>query len=215
MTVLSLSPSLVDQYRYWRYNDHYSPEHEANSLADLLSQIKKEKREPNEHMLRGRGWGACVESGVQVGGICSDPDSGTCFEAEGVIEVRRAIGLSVVFEAWGTLELPEIGVRMRLRADGLAVPTVHEVKAPTKVSTEKYADSCQWRAYLEAFGCDEVKYHICRLGTRRGKGVYYLAEYRPFSLYRYPDMRGDLISQVAECKAFIEAQGLTQYRQEI
>jgi hypothetical protein len=214
--MLSLSPSLVDQYHYWRYNDHYSPEHEASALEDLYAQIKKEKREPNEHMLRGRGWGVAIEgAGQERDGVITDPDSCTSFEAEGVIEVQRAIGPGVVFEAWGTLELPEIGVRMRLRADGLAVPTVHEVKAPTKVSTEKYADSCQWRAYLEAFGCDEVEYHICRLGTRRGKGVYYLAEYRPFSLYRYPDMRGDLISQVAECKAFIEAQGLTQYRQEI
>lgn len=211
---LGLSPSLVDQYFYWRHGEHYSREQEMKAHADLVAAAKKIKTPPTEPMLRGRGWGAVVENPCyEAGDVYLDPDSGTKFDAEDVRTARSRIEESAVFEAWGTLKLPEIGVEMRLRADALAAPVVVEIKSTSRIKAERYQASCQWRAYLLAFDCDKCLYHLYRHGKRRGTGIYYVADYLSLPLYRYKRMREDLVFQVAECKRYLESQGLDKHRQ--
>ena len=214
--MLRLSPSLLDSYRYWRSTDFDSPEAESASLGDLLAAIRGDRREPTEAMVRGRAWHAAMESEcLDLGSpIVSVTEEGHSFDfrAEDLRTVKHQLPAGAMLELRGTLELPEVGVRMHLRTDGVHGITIHEHKTTGRVDVDRYMASAQWRCYLLAFGCRKVVYHIAKLYKKRPEGTWIMTDYLPVSQYAYPTMRDDILTEAGELADFIEQRGLTEYR---
>lgn len=211
---LRISPSLVDSFRYYRDTEFDSAEAQEAKLDELRAQIRGEKREPSEVMLRGRAWHEAVQTGLSEV-VLEDGGASYRFDPRAVQAVWDNRPADSFAEVSGTLELPEIGVVMHLRTDGLVGNEIHEDKTTSRIDADRYVNTCQWRAYLEAFECALVVYHVVRLGKPRNSDVWEVKDYLPFRQYRYPAMRADLIQQVGDCKAFIIDQGLASYREEI
>lgn len=210
--MLRLSPSLIDSYRYWRENDH------AN-LDDLIASIKGERKPPTEAMARGTAWHWLMEGRggeVEVDGMITVRVQGfdIRFLGDDVRGVRSQLRATSHVELRGTLELPEIGVRMNLRTDGVAGNTIDEHKTTGQIDVDRYIRSAQWRAYLLAFGCRRVVYHLVRVYYRKREGVWKVNEYLPIEQYAYPSMREDLVADAADLAEFIRGRGLAHYRED-
>ena len=214
--MMRLSPSLIDSYEYWKSDERSGEEKQEARFQELLSSIKGERWEPNEPVLRGSafhdllereivGMADRLESTDQKGGVW-------VFDGEGVRHVRAQIPPGTLFEVWGDLLLPEIDVRLRLRADGLSGNEVHEFKTTSRIDVDRYLKGVQWRCYLLAFKAEVVAYHICKLGFDKKAKVWRVKEYLPLRQYAYDGMRADVSKRAAALKSFIESQGLAEYR---
>lgn len=213
---LSISPSLADSYRYWRDNDFPDPAKAAEKLGEVLAAIRGEHREPTEAMVRGTAWHRALETVNGSGGVVEISESGHVFrfDAEEVAWVRQQLPAMTNQELRARLDLPEIGVVMNLRTDGVTGNTIHEHKTTERVDVDRYIRTSQWRAYLLAFDCQVVVYHIVQLTKNRRENLWRVKDYLPFRQFAYPNMRRDLVADVAEVAAFIRSQGLTHYREE-
>lgn len=218
--MLRLSPSLIDSYRYWRSIE--DEDRSAASLAELLASIRREDSPPAEAMVRGAAWHRALEesgrekSALWRGDVIEIEERGHRFRfnAVEVAMIRSQLPKVTSLELRGRLELPEVGVVLYLRTDGVVGNTIHEHKTTTRPDLDRYTHSCQWRAYLLAFDCRVVVYHVVQLRHDRRADIWQLKDYLPFRQYSYPRMRDDLCSQAAELAAFIRSQGLTEFREE-
>lgn len=213
---LRISPSLVDNYRYWRDTDFPDPAKAAEKLEEVLAGIRGEKGEPTEAMVRGTAWHRALEMVNGSEGAMEISESGHLFrfDAQEVAQVRQQLPAMTNQELRGRLDLPEIGAVMHLRTDGVTGNTIHEHKTTGRVDVDRYIRTSQWRAYLLAFECRVVVYHIVQLTKDRRANVWRVKDYLPFRQFAYPNMRRDLVADVAEVAAFIRSQGLTHYREE-
>lgn len=213
--MIRISPSLIDSYRYWRTTDFEYPDRERASLEELLSAIRGEPREPTEAMARGLAWHQALEEEVQ-----EEQDTLEIhtkghlfrFSAAEVALLRQQLPALGNRELRGRLELPEAGAVMYLRTDGIAGNIIHEHKTTGRIDVDRYTATSQWRAYLLAFECKQVVYHVVRLYKNRRENLWQVKEYLPFSQYAYPRMREDLVADAAELCAFIRQQNLESYR---
>ena len=179
--------------------------------AELIASIRRQKGPPNAKMALGRAMHSAVETGKLSHTIAStDGLLRFGFEREDVQRIREAIGDDTIAEVWGDLELPEVDVRLRLRADALGGVTVHEVKTRQRApDIDKYLASCQWRCYLLAFECEEVRYHVAQLSAK-----FRLIDLTSFSQYRYAAIRDDVVERVGSLAEFIRSEGLGAERGE-
>ena len=212
---MRLSPSLIDSFEYWQTDERSGPEKQEARFDELIASIKGERFEPNEAMLRGSAFHDLLER--QIVGMADSLDSSDekgglwTFDGAGVRHVRTRIPPGTLFEVWGELLLPEIDVRLRLRADGLSGNEVHEFKTTGKaIKVDRYMGSVQWRCYLLAFKAEVAVYHICQLSKKAG--VWRVKEYMPLSQYAYDGMRQNVVIRASALKHFIESQGLAEYR---
>lgn len=213
--MLHLSPSLIDSYRYWRSIE--DPERASASMAELVASIRKEESPPTEAMVRGTAWHrALEESGSGTGDVIEVAEQGHRFRfnAAEVAMIRKQLPRATALELRGRLELPEVGVVLHLRTDGVVGNVIHEHKTTTRPDLDRYTHSSQWRAYLLAFECRVVVYHVVQLRHDRRAVIWQLKDYLPFRQYSYPRMRRDLASEAADLAAFIRSQGLTEFREE-
>lgn len=213
--MLRLSPSLIDSYRYWRSIE--DEDRAAASLAELLASIRREESPPTEAMVRGTAWHrALEESDDHHGDVVEVEERGHRFRfnAAEVAMIRAQLPKVTSLELRGRLELPEVGVVLYLRTDGVVGNTIHEHKTATRPDLDRYTHSAQWRAYLLAFDCRVVVYHVVQLVHSRKADIWQLKDYLPFRQYHYPRMRQDLCGQAAELAAFVRSQGLTEFREE-
>ena len=213
---IRLSPSLIDSFEYWQNDERSGEEKQQARFGELIASIKGEHWEPSEPILRGSAFHDLLER--QIVGMSDRLDSKDehgriwIFDGDGIRHVRAQIPPGTLFEVWGELLLPEIDVRMRLRADGLSGNEVHEFKSTAKINVDRYMNSVQWRCYLLAFEAELVAYHICKLGLDKKAGVWRLKEYLPLRQYAYDSMRANVLERAAALKSFIESQGLAKYR---
>lgn len=210
---LSVSPSIVASYEYWKQADYLDDEGSRAKLDELISQIKGEPFEPTEAILLGRAWHEALErvGGAQRSDRTFEVD-GYTFDTDSLRVVTDKQPEDLIRELPGTLDLPEIGVVMKLRVDGIRGTEIHEIKTTSKLDTDRYMNALQWRCYLLAFGCMVVVYHLCRLKRDRKTGIYSLGEYLPVRQYAHPGMRDEVLRRVGECADFIREQGLAEYR---
>lgn len=214
---LSVSPSIVASYEYWRSmepGDSWPTEDDIQAkLDELVAQIKGEPFEPPEAMLLGRAWHEALErvGGAEMSDRTFEVD-GYTFDIDSLRVVTDKQPLDLIRELRGELHLPEIGVVMKLRVDGIRGTEIHEIKTTSRIDAERYMHSLQWRCYLLAFHAMVVVYHLCRLKRDRRTGIYSLGEYVPFRQFAYQGMRDDVIRRVGACAEFIREQGLTEYR---
>lgn len=217
MTML-ISPSLVDSIEYWQGMEATAdPEADEQRYQELRSQIRGEPWEPTPAMLTGRRFHQAVECPPAP---CSE-DGIDWYEVDGerfgrldVDHLRDQIPGFHVPEAPGYLGLPEIGVGMYLRADAVAGLEVHEVKTTSRIDTDRYMASIQWRCYLLAFRARRVVYHLCRLTQDRKTGIWSVGDYLPLVLWSYTTLRADAIDRVRAARDFVVAEGLAHYREQ-
>ncbi len=205
--MLRISPSLLDSFEYWRNGD-FDAEREAEVYTDLLSRIRGEPVERSDAMLRGEAFHKVLETGQSTVTVENLPYT---FDADSLRQITLPEGM--IHEAWGELTIPELDVRMKLRADGLWGNEVHEIKTTSRISTDKYLNSVQWRAYLLAFNAQSAVYHLCKLKDNR-EGVWSVIDYQPIRQYAYRGMRDELVRRLREFVDFLDAEGLTEYRRE-
>lgn len=205
--MLRISPSLLDGFLYWR-DGEFDAEREQEVYQDLLARIRGEPVERTESMLLGEAFHRAIEHGQQNVTVDGVPFQ---FAPDAIQQVGLPEGMT--HEVWGELMVPELDVRMKLRADGLYGNTVHEIKTTKRVQTDKYLGSVQWRAYLLAFGAASAVYHICQMKQDR-EGVYFVGDYKPMRQYGYTGMYDDLLVELREFVQFLDAEGLTEYRRE-
>lgn len=210
--VLRLSPSLVDSFEYWQSLE--DEERAAASLEELLASIRGERREPTPALRLGRDWHDAIDPSRS---LVLDGDAYVVgehyFAAEDVDTYRAALPAGLISEAWGDLDLPEVGVRLRLRADGLHGNAVIEHKHTSgQIKVDRYVGSVQWRCYLLAFRADVVRYTVVRL--QRDGDLWRVGDALDFSQRAYPGMRADVARRVGALADFIRRQGLAEYRLE-
>lgn len=211
MRPLSVSPSIVASYEYWRSVD--DEERAREKLDELIAQIKGEPFEPTDAILLGRAWHEALErvGGAQMSDRTFEVD-GYTFDTDSLRVVTDKQPAELIRELRGELHLPEIDVVMKLRVDGIRGTEVHEIKTTSRIDLERYMGSLQWQCYLLAFHAMVVVYHLCKLKKDRKTGIYSLAEYVPFRQFAYQGMRDDATRRVGACAEFIREQGLAEYR---
>lgn len=220
MSRLSISPSIVSAYEYWRRVE--DPDREARALDELVSSIRGELFEMSDSMRLGRLWHEVVESpppatrkgDERVYSVADDAGYSAAFSADDVDTFRSWHPDGTLREVSGRLELPEIDVVMHLRADGLSGVEVVEIKTTSRVDQDRYERSIQWRCYVLAFRAEYVTYDVCRLSRDRSTFVWRLAEHFDFQHYRYPGLRDDVLARVRAVADFIRQQGLERHRLE-
>lgn len=84
------------------------------------------------------------------------------------------------------------------KADGLDGLTVHDQKLSDVLNAEKYADSLQWRAYLDMFGARKFVYDVFVGKLHDIENVVTVTEYHPITFYAYPSMGADVERAVCE-----------------
>lgn len=217
MRPLSVSPSIVASYEYWRSmepGDSWPNEDDIQEkLDELVAQIKGEPFETTDAILLGRAWHEALDriGGAQMSDRTFEVD-GYTFDTDSLRVVTDKQPADLIRELRGELHLPEIGVVMKLRVDGIRGTEIHEIKTTSRIDLDKYMHSLQWRCYLLAFKAMVVVYHLCKLREDRKTGIYSLGEYVPFRQFTYPGMRDDVTRRVGECAEFIREQGLAEYR---
>lgn len=102
--------------------------------------------------------------------------------------IRELKGEMVVQASVGPVTL--VGV-----VDGMNGLTVRDYKLTTRFDAERYADSYQWRSYLEMFGAKKFVYDVF-VGKEDGPGEYIIYDYHKLSFYAYDGMKRDIELEV-------------------
>ncbi len=97
------------------------------------------------------------------------------------------------------VEVKLVGVTDVISADG----TVWDYKTTERPDLERYANTMQWRSYLEIFGADVFRYIVFGISKRRKDGVYVVRSVDTLPLRRYPEMCSDVGSAVTEFTRFV------------
>lgn len=214
--MISVSPSLVGSYEYWQSLEA-GTDRSDEKRAELIEQVKGIHREKSLPLRLGSAWHKAIDGPPPCDvDLIHDVDNDIKLDWP---SVRGAIDNQppdIIREVAGNLDLPEIDATMRLRADGLRGNEVHEIKSTGKpinaAKVDNFAASLQWRAYLLAFDCDVCWYHVYHLKRVRKTGVFFVADYVPLSMYRYPGMRNDVARRVSIVAEWIRSEGLADYR---
>lgn len=174
------------------------PEWEVEQ-EDFIAQLRGET-EPNDAMLAGTAFHALMETanlGDEHGHAVSQGFT-FAFTEEIAIElpVTRESEISRIYDT------PSGPVLLTGHIDGqLADGTVIDYKLTKTFDAERYADSMQWRAYLDIIGARRFRYIAIenKLEDRHVivRGAHTL------DFWAYPEMHADVQQRVAELAEFV------------
>lgn len=188
---MRLSVTELESYR--RYRDI-----EEVSLDDLLRQLRRQSA-PSRPMLAGSAFHKVLEN--------ADLSTLEVVEQDG-FKFRFAldceITLPVVRELKGEMVLPSpVGpVTLVGIVDGLD-QAIRDYKLSARFDAERYADSYQWRCYLEMFKGHKFTYDVF-VGKDGGEdGEWLVYDYHQLPLYRYPGMSKDVQREINEFAVFV------------
>lgn len=102
-------------------------------------------------------------------------------------------------------ELEIGGVTLRGIADLISGVTVYDHKVSTRApKPDSYAESMQWRCYLEMFCAERFVYNHIQLSKNPDTGIYELVDVSRFEHFRYPAMTADIERVVADLVDFVK-----------
>lgn len=184
--------TLLDSYRYYRDAEFYTEESEQRALDELVMRIRGERIPPTDVMLRGIAWHKVCEEPREH----YDPDRDV-YEADGFVFDAVTAGIIL-------MDLPSdrvCEVKMTLEVGPLLLSGIADYidgniggdyKLTKKVEPDKYADSCQWKAYLRMIDGKMFRYHVAQPRENRKTGVITLNDYKTFTFYRTPETDAQL-----------------------
>jgi hypothetical protein len=188
--MLRFSVSDLESYRYWLNDD-------AGDLPALLRRFRHEDP-PTESMLAGRAFARVMEL-AKPGDIGqADTADGWRFnfrrlDAEICLPPYREIKAEKVFQT------PSGPVTLVGKVDALDGLIVRDQKLTERWDAERYADSLQWRCYLDMFGAKRFIYDVF-VGRYRGRTVE-VVDYHPMTFTSYPEIGRDVEIAVHELAA--------------
>lgn len=169
---------------------------EDMTLEQLVSRLRREEP-PNRAMLMGTAWHEILEEPPEDELVAVERDGFTF-----LIECDAEITLPQMRElkATKTYRVNGIDVTLVGKVDGIAGNMVTDHKLTARPNVESYAESYQWRAYLDIFDADTFEYVIYHAADK-GEQVI-IKDVSPFRFYRYPNMRDDLMVGIREFVEF-------------
>lgn len=153
---------------------------------------------PNENMLRGTAWHTVLENPNDL--IDTIEQDGYKFiidcEAEIVLPQIREIRTNKTYSIDG------IDVTLTGKLDGITIPKITDHKLTFKPNMDTYADSYQWRAYLDIF-CADIFEYIIYHGYAKNN-IVTIKNISTLKMYRYPKMLEDIKIGISELLNFIK-----------
>lgn len=186
--------SSIETFRRWRLDEEATPE-------DLVTRLTA--FQPTEAMQAGTAFHRALE-----------------LATEGEYEWLEANGYRFrmtqsfdIYEPMPTLELPAI---REVRASGQYGPLtvtgkfdamhgkrIIDHKTTASFKPEGYFEGCQWRFYLDIFGCDVFRWNVFELTPVRDEGrCYFVKPPHILEQYRYPGMHDDCMQLAADFHDF-------------
>lgn len=178
--------SSIETFRRWRLDEDATPE----ALVERLTTFQ-----PTEAMQAGTAFHKALET-------VSDGEY-EWLEAEGY-RFRMTQSLSI-YEPMPTLALSPIRevraygqyglLTVTGKLDVLCGKRVEDHKTTASFKPEGYMEGCQWRFYLDLFGCDVFRWNVFEIVADRSEEKTYLVK-PPHILeqYRYPGMHDDCMA---------------------
>ena len=152
----------------------------------------------NEKMAMGTAWHSVLENPPEE--ICEIEMNGYKFridcDAEICLPQIREVRANAAYEIDGAT------VTLTGKVDGITGATITDHKLTFRENLETYCDSYQWRAYLDIFGADRFDYIIYEAAEKNG--VIVVKNISVISMYRYPEMRQDLMEGVRDLLGFVK-----------
>jgi hypothetical protein len=191
-----------------------NPQNEWMTEAKLLADLRGEFH-PTPEMMLGTAFGRAIEKPdrwrlpdksfkVPVKG-----DRGWVefrFTAAMVDQALMMLDRRGVFEVRSEREYD--GWIVIAKLDQIIGTRINENKTTTKYfDFEKYAESCQWRFYLDIFGASAITYNVFEI-REPALGEYALGDVSSFNLFPYAEMHQDCLDLVREFKAYVALRGL-------
>lgn len=189
---MRLSVTDLDSFRYYK-------ESEEMDVDALLRRLRKQEP-PSQAMLAGRALHSVLEHATA--GAALD-----VAEAEGFkfhFKVDCAIELPAVRELKGEVQIvtPAGLVTLVGVVDGLE-GGIYDHKLTARFDAERYADSYQWRCYLEMFGARKFVYNVFEGKEGDHPNEWVIFGFQQFPLYAYEGMRADVVRELSELAAFV------------
>lgn len=222
MSLLRLTPSLLDSFRLYHQADFMS-------LADLESRIKGEPITPTTAMLLGSAFHKIAEgqaehlrrdheeSGTSADSGAWSKDAGLysvdgfLFDAASTDDALDPLA-GGVSEVWCSRVLDHVSHAplLRGRVDRIVGATPWELKTKDKdFDVENYASSLQWQCYLHMLEADECRYLLVRL--EEGRDCWRVRSADSMPLFRYVGMEDHLDEWANKLIHFCESRGLLPY----
>lgn len=185
---MRVSVSDIDQLRYYRQT-------EDMPLEDLLARLRREIP-PTRQMLAGTAFHDLLEHSGDVE-LTHCERNGFRFsfdmERELVLPEVREIKAEKIYRMHG------IDVTLVGKVDAIDGVTVYDHKLTSRYDAERYANSFQWRCYLDIFKCSRFVYNVF---VAKDEGQFFrVRDFETLPLYAYPGMADDVRSELA---AFVE-----------
>lgn len=171
---------------------------EEMTIEELVSRLRRESP-PNRAMELGTAWHSILEEPPEDDLVAVERNGFTF-----VVECDAEITLPQVREirAEKTYMVDGIAVTLTGGCDGISGNVVTDHKTASKLDPERYADSYQWRAYLDIFGADVFEYILYQALDRGEDKPVIIKDVMPFRFYRYPDMEADLMAVIRQFVEF-------------
>lgn len=193
---------------------YMNPQNEWMTEAKLLQDLRGEFH-PTSEMLLGLAFGRALEKPDrwrQPDGSYRVPVKGELGWVEyrfTAVMVDRALEL---LDRRGTFEVRHEkeydGWTVVAKLDQIIGTRINENKTTTGYfDFDKYAESCQWRFYLDIFGAATMTYNVFEIREPE-PGEYKLGNVSTFNLFPYDAMHQDCLNLVRQFKEYVALRGL-------
>jgi hypothetical protein len=219
METLFVSPSKLEVYRRYM-NQEWRGSVTLQNVVDYIKGVKVWSPKMNfgtaYHYLLEHGPEKYLDHStgkyVVFRGSMPEPVIFTEPQVEPVIYFREKYP-RMVYETihYYPLEVGGKEICLGMIIDGLNGLEVHEQKTVEgEFNFTNYARSLQWKIYLLATGANLIQYNVFEY-KRDKLSEEILIKYKPFKLYPYAEMEGDVMGYVSGFLNFCESMGLTEY----
>lgn len=185
--MIRLSVTDLDSYLYWR-------DSEDMTFEQLLTRLRGQEP-PNANMLAGRAFHSMLEKAGEDELYCAVQDG-----FEFVFDLDSVISVPPIRELKGEVVInTHVGpVTLVGKVDTLNGLRVSDYKLTERFDAECYADSYQWRCYLEMFGATEFIYEVFQYRwDLKACDRLIVYDHQQFRCDAYPGMRADIVRQVS------------------
>lgn len=181
-----------------RFVEPAMPEFEV-SLEDFLAQMRRESI-PSEDMRCGQAFHTMLEKATSGDYFDGEEVEGFTFSFGGNFEVAIPAEREAMIEK--VYETKFGPVLLRGKFDGRDSGIVTDYKLTTSTfDAERYAESLQWRAYLDMTGDRQFRYLVFQ-AKRRDRDVW-VHDVHPLTFWAYPQMSSDVAKRVEELAEFV------------